>query len=68
MMKPILLKYYKFYNDGIYIFSYETGAEMIDNMIAPARRVGFMGQEGTYQYFNDDAWKIFDNMVAWALE
>ena len=48
------------------IFCYETGAQMFE-MIAPARRVGFIANEGTYVNFNENGWKIFDATILWAL-
>ncbi len=51
---------------NVYIFAYETG-DALYGIYAPARRIGFLANEGVGRRFNDNGWKIFDAMINWAL-
>ncbi|GEM_PF-2515426 len=47
------------------IFTYEQGVQM-NNLIAPARRVGFFLRNETATELTDEGWLLFDATVCWA--
>jgi hypothetical protein len=55
------------------IFAYEGGEEMIETLIAPARRVGFalndqiIAEAVVDKEVNDNVWALFDAAVFWAV-
>jgi hypothetical protein len=49
------------------IFYYDKGEKGFDNFVMPARRVFFFFQDNTAAAANDNAWKLFDAAVNYAL-
>jgi hypothetical protein len=47
------------------VFAYEKGEVMVD-MAAPARRVGWFAGREAPAAFTDNAWKLFDAAIRWA--
>lgn len=49
------------------IYGYETGAEMMDGFIAPARRVQIFLSDLAFPALNPDGMALFDAALSWAL-
>jgi len=50
------------------IFAYETGAEMYNLLVAPARRVHFMLSDASFVGLNAEGLRLFDAAVRWAAD
>jgi endoglucanase len=48
------------------IFSYETGVNMLNDMVASARRVGFCLSDESAINFTDEGWQLFIKAIEWA--
>ncbi len=48
------------------IFTYDSGSQMVDGVIAPARRVGMFPHKNSAKWFTDGGWALFDAAVDWA--
>jgi len=49
------------------IIGWETG-EMMNGIVAPARRVGFFLRDNGATHLTSNGWKLFDNAVYWSLD
>ena len=49
------------------IFAYEVGDDMV-GLKAPAKRVGMFMRSSTMNYFNNQAWQLFDAAILWAAD
>jgi endoglucanase len=52
--------------DKATIFSYETGVQMYNDMVASARRVGFFFSDDNPESITEDGWKLFKQAIVWA--
>ena len=52
-------------NGKIAIFGYEKGAKMIDDFVAPARRVGFFAADTTMEHLSDEGLKLLNAAITW---
>ena len=50
------------------IFAYDAGAQMVDGLSAPARRVGMFPHKHSAKRFTDTGWALFDAAVEWATQ
>ncbi len=49
------------------IYAYEPGDEMHSGDVAPARRIYFLASIQTSRNMSPDGWKLFDALIAWAV-
>ncbi|WP_199614071.1 copper amine oxidase N-terminal domain-containing protein [Paenibacillus alkalitolerans] len=51
-----------------YIYLYEKGSKADDGSVVPARIAYAFGAIGFHKQLTDDGWKIFTNIIVWALQ
>jgi hypothetical protein len=51
----------------IAIFGYDRGAKMVDNFVAPARRVGLFAADTTAQYLTPNGISLVNAAIEWAI-
>ena len=56
------------FSDRATIFTYEEDAQLVNEMPAPARRVGMFPHKNSAKWFTDSGWALFDAAVGWATQ